>query len=486
MAESAEDPIHEGVSWSAIGQFGSEGIRIVTGIALARLLSPTSFGLVGMVWVIASFAQVLLDFGFGAALVQRQDASRDDVSTVFWFNLAMGCALGSLLAACAPLIAGFFDQPALVGITMVLATNFPLLGFGMVPRTLLQKSLQFRQLAMVELVAATGSGAVALGLALQGGDTWALVAWLLVRSALTTAGTWWVGRWRPSWRFSLASLRRLGPFAASVVASEALGYAAQNADKLIVGRFLGAAALGLHEQATRLVLIPVAGISLMVARVLFPSLALIQQDPKRMGALFLQMCRLALFLAAPVMIGLASISRPFVEVVYGDAWEGLIPLLPIVCGLGIIGAITALTRSVFLSAGRADMHLAVMTARSVPVVGGSAAGVPWGLLGVAAGKVAGAAMGLLVTLWVMSRVIPISLAHHVRNLAPGLLAAGLMGLAVAALDQVLADLVPSAGALALEIAAGMLLYPLIAGLLRLEAWREARTLLTAFLRRRFP
>jgi PST family polysaccharide transporter len=463
------------MSWATAGQVAGEGLRVVTGFVLARFMTPEEFGLVGMVTVFANYASVLLNFGFGSALVQRQRASAVDLSTVFWFNLAVGVALTALFASSAPLLAAFYGRGELTAVTAVLAINFVLLAPSIVQRTMLHKDLRFRGLAVVDVVATIVSSTIAIGMGVAGLGVWSLVAWTLSRSAVQTVGSVLLYRWWPSLVFSLTSMREMIGFATNVTLSETLGYVAANVDRLLVGRFLGAHAVGIYEQAVRLMLLPVTNTSMVMGRVLFPALARLQDDPERSRQLYLRSARLSLFVATPLLVGLCVAAEPFVAVAYGPGWEELVPVLRLTALTGLASTLVSLTTSVFRSSGRADLELRVGLVRRGLGVALAAVGVAFSVVAVALGRLVAVVVGLVLYQRVVGRLLGVSMGEQLASLAT-VLAAGAIMAGSLVLTHVVAGGAPALALLALDVVVGIAFYVVTAMVLRDRSLRELRAM----------
>lgn len=467
--------ITRGMSWATAGQVGGEGLRVVTGFVLARFMTPEEFGLVGMVTVFANYASVLLNFGFGSALVQRRTTTTADLSTVFWFNLAVGVVLTVAFAASAPLIAAFYVREELTAVAGVLAINFVLLAPSIVQRTMLHKDLRFRGLAVVDLGASIVSSVLAIGMGLAGFGVWSLVAWTLSRSAVQTIGSVLVYRWWPSFVFSVTSMREMIGFATNVTASETLGYIAANVDRLLVGKFLGASAVGIYEQAVRLMLLPVTNTSMVLGRVLFPALARMQDDPERSRQLYLRSARMSLFVATPLLVGLAVAAEPFVTVAYGPGWEALVPVLRITALTGLASSLMSLTSSVFRSTGRADLELRVSLVRRLLGMVLAAVGVLWSVVAVAAGRLVAVCIGLVLYQRVVGRLLGVSMWEQVANVA-SVVAGGILMASAMALAHLAFEGGQPVALLALDLTVGAAVYLGVAALLRDRSFRELRAI----------
>jgi PST family polysaccharide transporter len=475
--------IRRGMGWATVGQVGAEGLRIVTGFALARFMTPEEFGLVGMVTVIANYASVLLNFGFGSALVQRRQTSTADLSTVFWFNVLVGVLLTGLFAVASPALAAFYGRPELELISAVLALNFLLLAPSIVQRTMLHRELRFRGLAVVDLVATVVSSVLALGMGVTGWGTWSLVAWTLSRSAVQTVGSVALYRWIPALTFSRASVREMFGFAANVTASETLGYVAANVDRLLVGKFLGAGALGIYEQAVRLMMLPVANTSMVLGRVLFPALARMQDEPDRARGVYLKSVRMSMFVASPFLVGLLVAAEPFVAVAYGPGWDDLVPVLRLTALTGLASTLMTLATSVFRSTGQANLELRVGSVRRILGVAFACVGVMWNVVAVALGRLLAVLVGVVLYQRVIGRMLGVSLRAQVLNVSTVVVASFALAGSVLLVEHVCVGF-SAPVVLFADVLVGACVYLGVARLARDRSLSELRAMAAAGLGRR--
>ena len=251
-----------GVLWTAGAQFIAQGIHVAVRLVLARLLVPDDFGLVAMAMVFLSLTPLVADLGVGQALAQRQDLAEGHRSTAFWLTSALGGGLFFLFAAAAPLFGAFYGEPAVVPIIRVLAVSFLLAAPESVYSALLIREMRFGLLGARRIAATLSGGAAGIAAAVGGLGVWALVIHSLVTAAAGSALLAWRSPWRPRWEFSRKAARELWGFGRWVTGSRLLNHLNRNADNLLIGRFLGAAALGLYSFSYQAVLLPL----LVVAR----------------------------------------------------------------------------------------------------------------------------------------------------------------------------------------------------------------------------
>jgi len=342
------------LKWTAGAKIAQQAIQFVLSAVLMRLLGPSAFGLVGMVMVFSGFAAIFGELGFGSALVQRQNLSEAHRSTVFWLTLGTGVLLAGTLFAAAPFIAAFYKEPLLKPMTAWLALSFLLSAPGMVSRSLLTKAMRFDILAKVDVAALTVSGAFAAAAAARGAAVWSLVAQQLVSAGVTSALLFWFGEWRPHFTWSSTAARELFGYGAGLTGFNIVNYWARSADKLLIGNLLGSVALGLYSRAYSLMLLPLTQIVSVVTPVMFPAMSAIRDDQERLRGVYLRMISLLTFITFPMMTGLLVTARPFVLGIFGAKWVEVVPLIQVLCIVGMLQTMSNPTGLIYTSQARTD------------------------------------------------------------------------------------------------------------------------------------
>ena len=419
-----------GLAWKIASQLAAQLSRIVAVILLARLLTPADFGLAAMALILSTLVLIVADVGLGAAIVQRKEVTAVDLSTVFWTSAAIGATFTVVVIAVSPLIAAFFRQPALQPMLAVLSVSFVVTSLGATQTALLTKEMNFRALELRQMSATAVAAVVAISAALAGAGAWAIIGQQVAFAVVSTALLWFVSEWRPQLRFSRASLRSLGGFGANVFGTRMLFYVSRTSDNILVGRYLGAAALGAYSLAYNLMLIPLERIAAPLQEVLFPALARIQEDRARVGKVWLRTNRLVAAVVVPAMAGLAIVAPDLIDVVVGPRWSAAIPVIQILAWVGILQSLVRLNSSILEACDRTSTLLRWSILISTANLAAFAIGLHWGIVGVAAGyAVTNTALQPVNTV-LTGRPIGVSLATFGRNILP--LAVAGLGMAVVA------------------------------------------------------
>jgi O-antigen/teichoic acid export membrane protein len=369
--------------WSALEITARYGVQFVVTLVLARLLLPSDFGLIALLMIFTSIGAILVDSGFGTALIQRQQVSADDETTVFAFSLLMAIILWVVLVTIAPWIGGFFHTRELPTMLRVASAVLVLGGLGAVPDALLTMRLDFRARTLAQLIASLVSGLVAIALALDGFGVWSLVWQLLTAAALRTACLWTFSHWRPRGAISKSSFRQLGSFGGFMLLSSLLATAYQQVQSLLIGRFFDTRTLGFYTLAQNAKQAPLSLMGGVLTRVGLPVFSSLADKPTRLLEALRPMLRVSMFVFVPCMLGIAVLAKPLVGLIYGTRWLPAAPILSVLAVSGSLWPFHILNLEAIKAQGRSDLffHLAVVkiSLSIVCVVLAS----PWGAMGIA-------------------------------------------------------------------------------------------------------
>jgi len=398
---------------------------VITAV-LARLLAPSDFGLIGMATVFTGFALIFGELGIGGAIIQKQDLREEHCSSAFWLNVLIGLLLTGLFILLSPLIASFFETPELRMIVVILSLNFILSSFAVVQQAILTKAMQFRALMVRDLGAVILSGIVGVACAIRGLGVWSLVAQTLTYTVANNLFLWHFSHWRPRFTFSRAAIGDIFRFSANMTGFQFVNYFARNLDHLVVGKFLGAQALGYYTLAYKLMMLPMQNSTWVINKVMFPAFSRIQDQLEKVRENYLKLLKAVALLVFPGMALFHVLASDLVPLVYGDQWQPAVALIEILCFCGMAQSISSLGGVIYLSRGRADVQfkMALFSVSVLSVI----------LLSVVTGGVEVVALAytlfyaawMNVSLYVVARIIGLSVLAVYRNLLAPLLLSGAM------------------------------------------------------------
>ncbi len=381
---SLKDKTVKALNWTFGVQILRQASQFIITAILARLLAPEDFGLVGMATVFTGFISMLNESGVSGAIIQKQDITDEHLSSVFWINIAVGVFCTAALWLVAPLIAAFYSKPDLVIILQVSSVNFILASVSIVHRAVLQKELEFKKLSLIEALSIVIGGAAGIASALYGSGAFSLVYQLIVFTVVNSALTWVYSTWRPRLRISKKGLADIVEYSMNITGTNVMVYFARNIDYLLIGRFLGVEALGYYTLAYKLMIYPLQNITWTLQKVMFPALAKIQNDLKKIGQSYRTMIKMISFVTFPMMFGLFALTEEFISLVYGPKWLPAVPVIKIFCICGLLQTVLSTAGTVYQSLGKSRLQLKISTTGSLIAMASIVLGLRWGIVGVAA------------------------------------------------------------------------------------------------------
>lgn len=372
--------------WRFTGAVAGAVSQLVVGVILARLLTPADFGILALAWAVLGLARPLGDVGLGTALVQRSALTDRHIRTAFTFSALQGLAITAAFAVAAPLGAAALRNPEVTPVLRALAVRFAFGGLATVAGALLHREMDFKRPALIDTGSyVIGYALVSIGMALLGYGVWSLVWGSLVQSLLATVLTLLAARHSLQPLLARRELGELLHFGMGASLSGLVNYVALNVDNVIVGRWLGAASLGMYARAYNLMNMPFTYSAVVMTTVLFPAFAQVQAEPARLRRGYLLITQLTAMIAAPAMVTLAIAAPHLLRSVYGPQWAGAAVPLQILCGAGYFRALYHLDGIVARSVGRVYSELWRQAVYAALVIVGALIGTWYGLPGVAVG-----------------------------------------------------------------------------------------------------
>ena len=466
-----------GVAWAAGARLGNQFAQFVVSAILSRLLFPDDFGLIGMIAVFTGFAALFSEFGLGSALIQRREITDDHINSIFWLNLLIGAGITLIFWAASGPIARFYSNPHLVSLTRALAFSFSIAATAIVPRALLQKRMDFRNVARVDILSTIMAGATAVFLALAGAGVWSLVVQTLLGNVVAVPLLWRAARWRPRVRYSAKAIRELVGFAANLSGYNVINYWARNSDNLFVGKVIGSSALGIYARAYSLMLLPISQVTSVVGTVMFPALSSIQEDRPRVRRIYLRAMGVIALITFPMMTGLFVVAKPFVLAVYGQRWAGVIPILEIMCPIGLLQSMMNPVGWLYTSQGRTDWMFRWGVAGSGTLIVAIAIGAYFRTTeSIAISYLIANVVLFYPCLAIPGRLVELRVVDVCRAVGGAMLCALAMGIVVWCVGRLLPQGLSAWITLSVEIAVGVLAYVLLVVRSDVAAYHDLRSL----------
>tara|TARA_B110000503_G_scaffold143688_1_gene247046 strand:+ start:1211 stop:2584 length:1374 start_codon:yes stop_codon:yes gene_type:complete len=414
------------VTQSAITMFAQASrflIQLLSTVALARLLIPSDFGLLAMATVLVNFVSIIKDFGLSQATVQRRQISSQQISSLFWINVGISTGLALLIALSGPLIAWVYDETRLTLVVISLSVPIVISGFGLQHRALLQRNMRFTELAIID------TSALALGVlagifsAWIGLGLWALVIMQVVNSMIATALVVIRVNWVPQFRYPDSESMEMLRFGLNLSLSNLLNYLSRNTDTFLIGRYLGADALGQYSRAYALLIAPISQLTAPLSIVFLPALSRLKEEPKRFSELYLSLVRWVNLLTAPSAVLLAFFGSNLTVLLLGKNWHEAGDIFEVLAITAIFQPLGNLCGLMLVALGQTDRILKWTLFSSVLIVGSFFAGISFGAIGVAAFYSFAILVQQPILTWFTLKKSPVSLEKYLHALAPGILVA---------------------------------------------------------------
>ena len=337
--------------WVAVQRFGTMILSFVSNLILARLLSPTDFGCIGMLAIFIALSGTFIDGGFGSSLVQKTSPTQSDYSTIFFWNLSLSVVLYLLIWLLSPVIASFYEISILSKILRVQALILIINSLSLVHRARLRKSLKFKVQANIDLFSAFIAAAIAIILAYRGSGVWSLVAYQLTLNTCSTVGLWLVEKWRPTMEFDLGSFKSLFRFGGYILMSDLLNTFCDNVQGLIIGKKFSPAVMGYYSQAKKLEEVPTTTLSGVVAQVVFPVFSEIKDDRPALANAHHKCILASNYINIPLMSLLIIVAYPLICFLYSDKWADSAPYFQILCAGGLANCLQSVNYQLYIASG---------------------------------------------------------------------------------------------------------------------------------------
>lgn len=396
-------------------------INMVRTVVLARLLTPADFGIIGMVTVFINFVAMFKDAGLSAATVQKSEVTHDQISTLSWLNLLISGGLSLLIIAGAPLVSLFYNKPELTWITISLAISFMLGGTTIQHRALLRRHMKFDSLALVTILSTIGGVAITVVMALLGWNYWALVVGSIATTTLEVMFTFFFCPWIPGKMVKGSGVGSMLKFGLHITASSFANYFSRNSDNILIGKFIGAAELGLYSKAYQIFMLPIQNIRNPINQIAIPALSSLQKDPERYRNYFHRITDILATISFPVATYLYFEAGFIVNLMLGSQWMGAVPVFKLLAFGGLIQAVASQRGLVMMTMGHSQRFLNWSIFYAIMAVSSFAIGIPFGIEGVAGAYAIAEYLVFIPSLFYCYRNSPINPLYFVKKLAAPLL-----------------------------------------------------------------
>lgn len=337
--------------WTALQRYSTMLIQFISGIILARLLTPHDYGCIGMLMIFVLLAESFIDGGFGSALIQKKRPTQEDYSTIFFWNLGMAVVLYSILYFSAPAIARFYNIPLLCDVLRVQGVILFIYAFNIVQRNQLQKKLNFKVLSIVTVSTSITSLTITIIMAYHGYGVWSLVTQQILTAAIPALVFWFYIKWRPQWTFSWQSFRELFSFGFYMFLTHVINQFGQQIQGLLIGKVYSPVTMGFYSKAHALEKFASNSLSNVMTQVTYPLYAEVQDDKTRLGNIIKRITMTLSYVTFPLMFMLLLCAKPLFLILYSERWLDSVPYFQVLCIAGLALSLQAVNNQAIAAVG---------------------------------------------------------------------------------------------------------------------------------------
>jgi O-antigen/teichoic acid export membrane protein len=408
----------KGLFWGGISNGLQQLIGVVFGICLARILNIDDYGMVGILAIFTGIATTIITSGFLVALTNKQDANHEDFNAVFWLLFFAVFIIYIILFFCAPLIAGYFEQPELLNLSRFLFLGFFFGGIGTVSYTVMLKKLMAKQMAIIEITAQIISLTIGIVLALKGFAYWALAIQSVIYILLCTIIRFVIAPWRPTLEINFSPLKPMIPFSAKLIITSVFTQINTNVFSIIFGKFYSIEQVGIYNQGQKWMWMGYQFIGGMIGYVAQPVLVHVNEDKSRQLAVLRKMIRFGAFISFPLMLGLAFVGKEFILIAIGEKWLKSVPFLQLFCLWGAVGFLSTLYVNFIYTSGKLNLYMfgtltiGLMQLLVVFLM------YPYGIFPMVIGYICMFFVGLMIWQYYVSKLIGLRLKYVLKDILP--------------------------------------------------------------------
>ena len=419
MAKNLKQKAVSGMVWTAIQKYSKMGIQFVSGIILARLLTPYDYGCIGMLAIFMVVAETFIDGGFGSALIQKKRPSQEDYSTIFFWNLGLATFMYTILYFSAPAIARFYKIPILCEVLRVQGLILFIYALNLIQLNQLKKQLRFKIIAVVRIVTSIISLIITIIMAYMGFGVWALVTQNLIGAAIPAVVFWGYTKWKPAWTFSWKSFKELFDFGIFMFMTHLLNNISTQLQGLFIGRLYNPATLGYYSKAHGTERLASGTITGVMTAVTYPLYAEVQDNLPKMQNMIKRLTSTISFITFPLLAVLLLVAKPVFVLLYSDRWVESVPYFQMLCIAGMGGCLTSVNTQCIAAIGKSKVMFCWTVIKRVVglicIIGGL---YLFGMYGLLVGVVINHWFSYFVNIWLVSKYIGYKWTTQCLDLLP--------------------------------------------------------------------
>ena len=413
--------------WRFSERCGAQIVSFIVSIVLARLLSPSDYGVVAIMMVFTTILSIFIDSGFSTALIQAKNADDLDFSTIFYFNVASSLLLYLVLFLLAPTIAAFYKNDEMTAMIRVLGLTLLISGLKSVQTAYVSKNMIFKRFFFATLGGTLGAAVVGIGMAMAGYGAWAIIAQSLFNHAVDTIILWITVKWRPKRQFSSQRLRELFSFGWKMLVSSLLDTIYNNLRSLIIGKVYCSEDLAYYNKANSFPSLVVGNINVAIDSVLLPAMSSAQDDRVRIKSMTSRSLKVCTYLIAPLMIGLAVCSKPLIRFLLTEKWLASAPFMIIFCITYMFYPLHTANLNAIKALGRSDLFLKLEIWKKTIGLIALAVSVPISAMAMGYSLLFTSVASQVINSWPNKKLLHYGYLEQLKDIFPSILLAVVMG-----------------------------------------------------------
>lgn len=476
--DSLKRSVLSNLIWKFGERIGAQCVSFVVSIVLARLLMPEDYGLVTMVTIFITIANVFVSNGFGESLVQKKDADNIDFSTIFYFEIVFSTGIYLILFLIAPYIADFYNEPVLCNVLRVFALRIPLTGINSVQQAYVKKKMIFKKFFFSTIIGTAISAVVGIVMAYRGFGVWALIAQYLCNSIMDTVILWVTVKWRPDFVFSFQRLKSLVSYGWKIMAAGLINSFYSQLRSLVIGKIYSASDLAYYNRAQQFPQLLVTNVNASIDGVLFPAMSKEQSDKEKMVRIMRRSIRVSSFILFPLMTGLAVVATPLIRLVLTDKWLPCVPYLQIISIQFVLQPIQTANLQAIKALGRSDLFLKLEILKKVVGILSILLVMRMGVMAIAVTEVLYCVYASIVNAHPNRKLLNYGYKEQIKDLIPAIALSALMG-GIVNLYNYLA--LPDFATLVLQVLTGAVVYVLGAYIFKVETFYYILDMIKSYL-----
>ena len=430
MKENVRGKAFTGILWGGLEKLSLQVFGFVQGIILARLLSPSDYGLIAMVVIFILISYNFVDAGFGTALIQKKERTETDYSTVFVLNLSLSFFISLILFLVAPLISSFYNEPPLIKIVRVYSFIIFLNSLISIQEVRLSVFLEFRKKSVVSIVTTVMSGILSIILAFAGYGVWSLIYPQFLNLLIKVILYWHYQHWIPKLAFSLKSFYDLFGFGSRIFASTLLSTFSGNIYSLVIGKIFSARSLGFYSRADGYAALPAQTITGVLDSVTYPVFSKFQDDNVQLVNSFRRILRVSAYVIFPIMTGLAVLAKPLVVVLVTEKWLSCVAYLQVLCFARVWLHVQNLNLNVLKAKGCSNLLLNLELVRQLAVIFFLVLTASFGIMSICIGSIFAALVSMFANSYFTGKEIQFGIVKQLKEMLPSMFYSSLMGLII--------------------------------------------------------